>query len=399
MTAQRGMGLAPLALALVAGTALQLAAPARCAAFGPPPSPGTIRMNISNVFSSHAVLQRGKPVVVWGWVARQEAGATGTAAAGPTASVSAEWVDGKTYTGATDASGLFRVFFPAAAARAAPFNLTFTADAGGAGASVVTLAGLLLGDVFLCSGQSNMASVHVGAMRNATAIARAAASLQTGLRIFTSGNIPGYAPTQSPVPLNNLPAKNLYAWQPPLGVAGDDNSTLLATSAACFLMGSTLYTEYPNHVGPGATSPAVPIGLVVSAYGGSSIQAWQSPSSVNGCGDTSGKWPSSVLYNSNVHPFTVGPLAMAGTYWYQGEEDTGTAARSNWYTCALQALIVDWRALFKDAGLFWVVQQLHAYALPASYGHALALQRQARERAAKQTKNKNASVGGSLDAR
>merc|ERR1711939_653292 len=47
----------------------------------------------------------------------------------------------------------------------------------------------------------------------------------------------------------------------------------------------------------------------------------------------------------------------------------------------LPAMIQDWRALFRDDKIFWIVQQLHAYALPESYGDALALQREAQLKA------------------
>ena len=323
--------------------------------------------NISNVFASHAVLQRGKPVVVWGWV-HDANSITSDAVV-----ISAEWVDGNTYRGTVDSvTGLYRLTFPAAEARKHPFDLVFNSSLGGPS---VTLAALMLGDVFLCSGQSNMASVHIGAMHNASAIVQAAVDLQDGLRLFTAGSIPGYAKTQSHVPLNHL-QRNGHAWQPPLGTAsgiGSSNTTLLQFSAACYIMGATLYQEH--------LSASVPVGLMVSAYGGSSIQAWQSPASVDLCGDTDGKWPSSVLYNSQVHPLTVGPLALAGVYWYQGEEDVGTVARANWYGCALPAMIRGWRSLFRDQSIFWVVQQLHAWALPVSYKDALATFRQAQLKA------------------
>ena len=328
--------------------------------------------NISNAFSSHAVLQRRKPVVVWGWVHDPNATTTDAMETGAM-EISAEWVDGQTYRGTVDpVTGLYKVTFPAAEARKNPFDIVFHSSMGG---SPVTLAALMIGDLFVCSGQSNMASVHISAMDNASAIVQAAVDFQDGLRLFTAGTIPGYAKTQSHVPLNHL-QKNGHPWQPPLGTASgasDSNTTLLGFSAACYLMGVTLYQEY--------LSASIPVGLMVSAYGGSSIQAWQSPASVDLCGDTDDKWPSAVLYNSQVHPLTVGPLSLAGIYWYQGEEDVGTLARANWYGCALPAMIQDWRALFRDQSIFWVVQQLHAWALPLSYKDNLAIFRQAQLKA------------------
>lgn len=222
--------------------------------------------NVSNVIGSFAVIQRGKPSPVWGW-----ASAAGTA-------IQATWVDGKTYSGVSDATLFWRISFPASQAVASPFNLTFTSSAGDA----ITLSNLLIGDVFLCSGQSNMGAVTVAAMANATDMVQQALQFDK-LRIFqVSGNV------QSDEPLSEWPTSGLVPWQPPLGTGPTpSNGTLLGFSAVCWIMGSTLYAEYLDS--------SVPIGLLHSSHGGTSIQAWQSPASANSCGTPSGSWNSSVL--------------------------------------------------------------------------------------------------------
>lgn len=236
-----------------------------------------VSFNLSNVFSSHGVFQRGKANTVWGWATAADV------------IVSATWIDSQAYSGTSDASGLWRLVFPAAAAVATPFNVSFTA----AGAPTLTLSDLLVGDVFVCAGQSNMGAVQVAAMQNASDMVAAAAAFPN-LRLFqVDGN------TQSPSPLAQWPTDALDPWQPPLL---NGNSTLLSFSAACYIMGSTLYAEYLK---------AVPVGLIHSSHGGTSIQAWISPAAVDACGDNSNSWNSSVLYNSNLHPLTVGPAAIA----------------------------------------------------------------------------------------
>ena len=197
-----------------------------------------------------------------------------------------------------------------------------------------------------------MGAVQVSAMANASDMIAQAATLGGVLRIFqVSGNL------QSPAPLPQFPTDGLVPWQPPL--LGGANGTLLGFSAVCYIMGAALVTEHLGGVG-------APVGLLHSSHGGTSVQAWQSPAGANNCGDNSNSWNSSVLYNSNVHPLTVGPLALSGVYWYQGEQDVGIGAaegawRAQWYGCSLQALIVDWRARFGDPALLFVVQQLHAW--------------------------------------
>ena len=110
-------------LLLLAGLSLASAAPS---------------FNVSNVYSSDAVLQRDKPVAVWGWALL------------PGVTVSCVWVDGRTYaSGAPDAAGIWRVVLPPAPARMEPYDLVLTSSAGDA----VTLARVLLGDVLLCAGQ------------------------------------------------------------------------------------------------------------------------------------------------------------------------------------------------------------------------------------------------------
>lgn len=247
--------------------------------------------SVSNIFSSFAVLQRDKPNIVWGFSNASSA-----------ETISAIWVDGATYSGPVLDGGIWRVTFPAAPSTLQPFNLTFTSSLG---SPSTTLAFLLIGDVYLCAGQSNMGSVQIQAMWNVTDIVSQAAAFSAGLRLFqVDGN------TESAFPLMQWPLDALVPWQPPLGPDNNSNKSLLSFSAACYIMGSTLFDE---HLARG-----VPIGLLHSSHGGTSIQSWASPDGVSQCGDASeAQNYSSILYNSNVHPMTIGPLSIAGVYWYQ----------------------------------------------------------------------------------
>ena len=233
-------------------------------------SSASAAFNVSNLVSSDAVLQRGKPNTVWGYT-------NDTAAV-----IAATWVDDVVYSSAPASGGVWRVTFPAAPASSAPFDLAFTSSAGGAPA---TLERLLVGDVFLCAGQSNMGAVQVSAMWNVSEILAHAVALQPVLRIMqVSGNL------QSPVPLDAWPTSGLVPWQPPLGVDGNTTGPLLGFSAVCFIMGSTLADEH--------LAGRVPVGLIHSSHGGTSIQAWASPEGAAQCGDNSNSWNTSVLYNS-----------------------------------------------------------------------------------------------------
>ena len=319
---------------------------------------GAPSFNVSNVFGSHGVLQRGKANAVWGWAASPAAPAT----------VRVTWLDGTTYSGSSDATGLWRVQLAPWPAVAQPFSLAFVSSAG----DNVTLEDLLVGDVLSCNGQSNVGAVQVSAMANASDIVAAAAALGGRLRLFqVSGN------EQSDVPLSEWPASGLGPWQTPIAPGGSD-ALLLSFSAVCYILGQTLVTDYL--VG----DAAVPVGLIHSSHGGTSIQAWLSPAGADQCGDNSNSWNSSALYNSNFHPLTVGPLSLSAIYYYQGEEDVGIGAtetywRAQWFGCSLQELIRDWRARLADSSLFFVVQELHAWMHTADIG--LATFRQAQHKA------------------
>ena len=91
---------------------------------------------LAPVFTDHAVLQRGQPIRVWG-------------AAKPGAVVSLKLGEAET-TATADAQGRWSTTFPAREQGAA---LTLTAKTEG---DAQTLSDLLVGDVWLCSGQSNM---------------------------------------------------------------------------------------------------------------------------------------------------------------------------------------------------------------------------------------------------
>ena len=111
---------------LLIGTALTSLAAAASAA----PTPGS-------AYGDGMVLQQGQPIVIAGTA---EAGSTVTAVLGET-SASAR----------ADADGAFTVTLPARPASASPATLTLTDPSG-----ATRLENILIGDVILCSGQSNM---------------------------------------------------------------------------------------------------------------------------------------------------------------------------------------------------------------------------------------------------
>src|SRR5688572_17969930 len=101
-------------------------------------SPALASPQLAPVWSDHAVVQRDAPIRVEGTASARER-------------VSGTFGD-RTATTQADAQGRFTLEFPARSASSDPLTLTVT----GADGSVSTVSDILVGDVWLCSGQSNM---------------------------------------------------------------------------------------------------------------------------------------------------------------------------------------------------------------------------------------------------
>jgi sialate O-acetylesterase len=193
---------------------------------------------LASILQDHAVLQRDRPITVWG-----------RAAVGETVSVS---LDGQQASARVDASGRWSVELPARSA-GGPFTLVARASSGAA----QTLSDILVGDVWLCSGQSNM-ELTVSRSRNGE---RAAAqSADERLRLLTVPHADRLAPAPP-----DLPAGALWRLAAPETVRG--------FSAACYFAGRELQD-----------SLKVPMGLVVAAWGGSAAEAWTAEAGLRSAG-------------------------------------------------------------------------------------------------------------------
>ena len=182
------------------------------------------------MFADHAVVQRDRPIPVWGQAAP---GAKVDVTLGP---------DHASATAGAD--GVWRAALAPIKA-GGPYILS--AHAGG---DALDVRDVLVGDVFMCSGQSNM-EWPVGASVNGKD--EVAHSADPGIRLLT---IPQYS---SAIPLTRLPAP--AEWK----VAGPDSSGDF--SAVCFFMAQNLRAERKD----------VPLGLIDNSWGGSAISAWLKP--------------------------------------------------------------------------------------------------------------------------
>ncbi|HTN40306.1 MAG TPA: sialate O-acetylesterase [Asticcacaulis sp.] len=186
----------------------------------------------ARIFGDHAVLQRDQPVSVWGKAA-------------PNATLTIG-VNGKTVSAAAGADGKWQTSLPALPA-GGPYTLTISD-----GHATTTLKDILIGDVYLCSGQSNM---EFPARLSTGAWGEIGASANQNLRFVNIEN------DSSAAPRDDL--KTVPAWK----VAGPD--TTGEASAVCYYMSKALQKEHK-----------VPVGFIGTDWGGTTIQSWISPASL-----------------------------------------------------------------------------------------------------------------------
>jgi len=261
---------------------------------------------VSNALGSHMVLQRApQKANIWGW-----------AAANDQVTVT---FNQKTYTATAAATGgAWSVLLDATSAGG-----PYTIDAASSSGLRASLTDVLFGDVYVCSGQSNMQFTVHSAFNNTAEIA--AAALYSQIRLFTVGTS-----TSSATPLTEF-ATISQTWSvaaPATVGVGDWNEF----SAVCWFFGKNLYDQLK-----------VPIGLFSDNWGGTPVQAWSSPDALKVCPTTAvtpigGPNDPSNLWNAMILPIL--PMTITGATWYQGEANAG---QSNYYACAFPEMIKDWR--------------------------------------------------------
>ncbi len=282
-------------------------------------------------FSDHMVLQRDRPAAVWGQAAPGEA-------------VTVEFA-GQTKSATAAPDGRWQVALDPLPASAEPRTLTVR------GRNTLTFADVLVGEVWLCSGQSNMEK-PLGPVpkQKATdnyreAIRRAD---QPQLRLF---QVPWYAePKAGVIGLRWVPCTP---------------ETLADTefSAAAYYFGRELVRQLD-----------LPVGLIHSSFGGTQIEAWMPASAfasdpalrdlvnVHYFAWIKGVQPTE-LYQSMIIPLE--PYTLRGFLWYQGESNVMEADGAI-YTAKMRALIASWRAAWGEADAPFYFVQLAPYAYSRS---------------------------------
>ncbi len=335
---------------------------------------------LAPLFRDGAILQRGKPVPVWG---RAEPGETVRVQFG-----------GQSLSTTANREGRWQITLASLPANAEPAELTVT------GRNQVRVAGVLVGDVWLCSGQSNMNWQVKDALNAEQEVAGANQPL---IHYF------GVTNEVTDTPQDDTPG----SWQPAApGRIGE-------FSAVGYYFARSLQPQV-----------GVPVGIIKATPGGSGIEAWLSGDGMGAnpnwqelvarrekalaefpakkvaydralaewqAGEAAAKakgvaytaekprvpeGPKSRnapagLFNSSIHPLL--PYALKGILWYQGEAN---ASRYRVYAEFFPAMIAQWRRLFQQADLPFYFVQLANFELGNDpTGQQWAFQREAQAKA------------------
>lgn len=301
-------------------------------------------LELPALFGDNMVLQRDKPLPVWGHAESEQAIIVA--------------FNGRTNTTQALADGTWRVDLAAESASTSGRILTVTA-----GDEAIVITNVLVGDVWLCSGQSNMEWPLFRA-HNGQAIIEHASNEEMRL-LFVKKASAAY-------PGDSIEA----AWSPV------HPQSVESFSAVGYFFGRELHREL-----------SVPIGLIQSVWGGTAIQSWTNPEGwrqveeladnyanhvakldpCNPAGHSyhlkkydeirrwledaraavlAGTYPppapdipffnghteATYLYNGMIHPLI--PFAIRGVIWYQGESN---ANEGLFYRHRMEALIKGWR--------------------------------------------------------
>ncbi|XP_066921153.1 sialate O-acetylesterase-like [Clytia hemisphaerica] len=212
-----------------------------------------------------------------------------------------------------------------------PFNLVITQHGViGVPPQVIYLLDVYFGDVWLCSGQSNMEMNLFMAHRRAQEIPLA--------NHFPRIRLMAVQRQGSAIPVEEMNASKLWykpsPWAPANAVTVGGQAPYSYFSAICWMYARQLYARMGSQV---------PIGLIETAFGGSAIEAWTTKEALATCGittpvDQQAQNQISVLWNSMIHPLLK--MSIYGALWYQGESNTPRAAP---YACEFTNMINSWR--------------------------------------------------------
>lgn len=290
------------------------------------------RVLLPSIFSNGMVLQQQSEVSIWG-----------KTEFGHALQIKTSW-DKKTYSVIADNDGSWKIKIKTSKA-GGPYNIQFVDSLG----DKTTLEEVYCGEVWICSGQSNM----VISLKNVI----------NSEHEIKNANYPQIHFFRVPQKASLVPVKDVDGvWESP----NSNNSQTF--SAVAFFFARELY----NHL-------KVPIGIIHSAYGSSTQEAWLSEKYISEVAYANnllksareGKLDSKTkmqkiptcLYHAMFKPLV--PYTVKGVCWYQGESN---AQHPNDYELLLNNFIKSWRLELENPQLPFIICQISGYQTPMKAG-------------------------------
>jgi sialate O-acetylesterase len=313
-----GIALAPvlLALALLASASL-IAAEAKT-------------LKLPAIFGDHMVLQRDGVAPMWG-----------TANPGDSITVSAGAVTG---TATADANGKWMVGLKNLPVSDTPIEVKIQGPK-----DTIVFKDVLVGDVWLASGQSNM---NFRFSDDSSAKTEQPLATNSLIRLFYCGMQCLSRPTEE-IPVE--PAKGIGVWR----VCSPSSINPISAVGYYFARDIAAFTRHP-------------VALIHTAVGGSSAESWTSLEALSGLpalspyADKSRKFrdsskqprginwkDESANFNGGLNPYI--PFGLKGVVWYQGESN---ATRPDEYRILLPVMIQDWRTRWGQGDFPFIIVQL-----------------------------------------
>lgn len=272
---------------------------------------------------NNMVLQRNKPLQIWGWADKGE-------------KVTVSFRN-HVYSAVTTANGKWKVLLPAQVA-GGPYSMTIS------GHNKIKLDNILIGEVWVASGQSNMEMPLKGWGKVLNFEQEIAAANYPDIRLFQVKHTTSTAPLDDVTPWEG-------GWLP------CSPQSIPEFSSTAYFFAREIYGH--EHI---------PVGIIHSSWGGTVAEAWTSGESVKqipAFADTVKAYESlatplspggpnrpTLLYNAMIHPLL--PYAIRGVIWYQGESNAGRAYQ---YRQLFPLMIKDWRKHWKNGDFpFYFVQ-------------------------------------------
>jgi sialate O-acetylesterase len=277
-------------------------------------------VTLPKVIGSHMVLQRDRPLPIWGW-----------AEPGEKVTVT---LDQATAAATADARGDWKIILPAMVADGKAHRMTVC------GKNRIEMEDILVGEVWLGSGQSNMDFAMVSSIGGKEEVA---AANDPEIRLVHVARVSVPQPAKDVVlwcypqelPENRKSRKPPIDPRVPAWHAWTQKDAPLKNlqwfSAPLYYFGQRLRKELH-----------VPIGLIDASWSGSPIGPWILRDGKGG-----------GMYNGLIAP--VKPFALRGVIWYQGESDVFQNYGMKYYP-RMQQLIGGWRQAWGDEFSFYFVQ-------------------------------------------